>query len=235
MPTTNKRPKCFAEVGGQRILDWIMEAFAANDIQRICYVGGYQIEMIRRDYQQFTFYNNKNWRENNILASLMCAEAEMDEPFICCYSDILFKPAIVRALAASQSDITLAVDTQWRERYSRRSEHPTEDAEKVAVANSRVVRIGRDIDEETAYGEYIGVAHFSKNGATLLRRHYHRCLNAFWGRPFRGAPTFRKAYLIHLLQEMLEAGVEIDHVDTTGGYMEIDTQQDFQLALQFWR
>jgi hypothetical protein len=33
---------------------------------------------------------------------------------------------------------------------------------------------------------------------------------------------------------MIENGVAIAHVDAPGGYMEIDTQQDFELAQKFW-
>ena len=34
---------------------------------------------------------------------------------------------------------------------------------------------------------------------------------------------------------MIEAGVEMEHVDCAGGYMEIDTQQDLELARKLWR
>ena len=88
--------------------------------------------------------------------------------------------------------------------------------------------------EAEAHGEYIGVARFSIAGAAALREHYHRCREQHAGKPFRGAKVFEKAYLIHLVQEMVEAGVRMAHVGTPGGYMEIDTQQDFDLARQSW-
>jgi hypothetical protein len=34
---------------------------------------------------------------------------------------------------------------------------------------------------------------------------------------------------------MIESGVAMAHVDTPGSYMEIDTQEDFELAQRFWR
>ncbi len=55
------------------------------------------------------------------------------------------------------------------------------------------------------------------------------------GKPYREAAVFEKAYLIHLLQDMIELGVAMDHVDTPGEYMEIDTQQDFELAQIHWK
>ena len=88
------------------------------------------------------------------------------------------------------------------------------------------------IRRDLATGEYIGVAKFTAEGASRLLAHYQRCRQEFSGRPFHQARTFEKAYLIHLLQEMVESGVSFAHVDTPGGYMEIDTQQDFELARQ---
>ena len=235
MPTTANTPKCFAEVNDRRILDWGLQAFEDNDFERICFIGGYAIEKVRSDYPQFVFYHNTNWENNNILASLMYAESEMDEPFVCCYSDILFKPYIISDLIASDGDISLAVDTLWLERYTHRTEHPTDDAEKVTVLNGLVTQIHRDIPESKAHGEFIGVAKCSTKGAYLLRDHYHRSRQRYGDKPYREAPSFRKAYLIHLFQEMIEAGVEMEHVDCAGGYMEIDTQQDLELARKSWR
>jgi hypothetical protein len=56
----------------------------------------------------------------------------------------------------------------------------------------------------------------------------------FSGKPWRESRVFEKAYLIHLFQEMIEAGVRMAHVDTPGGYIEIDTQQDFDYAQSHW-
>jgi len=36
------------------------------------------------------------------------------------------------------------------------------------------------------------------------------------------------------MQDMIEAGTKMVHVDTPGGYIEVDTQQDFEYARQFW-
>ncbi len=234
MPTTADAPKCFAEVGGRRILDWIVEAFREGGIDDIAFIGGYRIESVREDYPDFDFRHNTNWENNNILASLFYAEDLMDEPFVCCYSDILFTPRVVRALVEHDEDVCLGVDTEWLNRYAHRSEHPSDDAEKVTVADGAVTRVHREIPEPAAYGEFIGVAKFSTSGAAALREHYHRRRGEFAGEPFREAKVFEKAYLIHLLQDMIEAGQRMVHVDTPGGYIEVDTQQDFDYARRLW-
>lgn len=234
MPTTADTPKCFAEVAGQRILDWTLDAFRANGVTDFCFIGGYQIDKVREAYPEFTFRLNDQWPDNNILASLFYAEDLMDEAFCCCYSDILFSPSAVQKVLASEEDITLVVDTAWDIRYEQRTQHPPDDAEKVTVENGLVTSVDRRIPVEQAYGEYIGLAKFSAAGGERLKEHYHRCREEYSGRPFREAPSFQKAYKIHLLQEMIEAGERMAHVDTPGGYIEIDTQQDFQYARQRW-
>jgi choline kinase len=158
----------------------------------------------------------------------------MDEGFICCYSDVLFTADIVRRLAASSAEMALGVDTAWLERYEQRTEHPPDDAEKVTVSDGRVTRIDRRIPTAETYGEYIGVAKFSPAGAARLREHYHRCRRRFAGKSWREARVFEKAYKILLFQEMIEAGEHLAHVDTPGGYIEVDTQQDFEYARRYW-
>jgi len=234
MPTTADAPKCFAEVAGRRLIDWALDAFAANNLRDICFIGGYQIDKVKAAYPHFTFRENTNWEHNNILASLFCAEDQMNDGFISCYSDILFTADVIGRLAASKADLALGVDTAWLARYEGRTDHPPNDAEKVTAANNRVNRIHRQIPEHEAHGEYIGVAKFSAAGAARLREHYHRCRREFSGRPWREAALFEKAYLILLFQDLIERGEPFTHIDTPGGYIEVDTQQDFEYARQYW-
>ena len=234
MPLTEDTPKCFATVKGKRILDWILEAWRAADVEDIVFVGGYQIQRIQGDYPDFRFYHNTDWQQNNILVSLFRAEAEMNEPFACTYADIIYRPWVTQRLMEAPHDITLVVDTAWRERYAARTLHPEDDGEKILAEGARVTKISRDITPEAAYGEYIGVAKFSERGASLLRDHFHRVCHKYNGTLFQGAASVQKAYLIQLFQEMVEQGVEIHKVDIAGGYYEIDTTQDYEIANEVW-
>ena len=237
MPLTESEPKCFAPVAGRRILDWILEALAGGGFERrdVVFIGGYLLPVIQQHYPEFAYVENQDWERNNILVSLLCAEREMDAGFVCSYADIVFRPEPVRLLMESTADITLIVDTDFRRRYQRRSQHPESDAEKVRARGDRITEISRRIPGEEAAGEYIGVAKFSPRGAALLREHYHRVVKRYGDAPFQGASSVRMAYLIHLLQEMLEQGVEIRRVNTHGEYFEIDTTEDYQHAQDEWR
>lgn len=235
MPTTENAPKCFAEIQGKRILDWTVEALKGGGCTEICFVGGYRIEAVRRDYPEFVFRTNRDWPDNNILVSLMCAEDLMDRPFVTAYSDILFTPPLVAGLVKAKDEIALGVDTDWREHYRPRTRHPPHDAEKVITRGGRVERVHRAIPYDEATGEFIGVARFGSEGARWLRDFYHQRMAEYWDRPYREAPLFQKAYLIHLFQDMIEHGIAFGHVDTPGKYREIDTQEDMDLAQTLWQ
>jgi len=234
MPTTADTPKCFAEVGGKRLLDWTLGALMEAGVRDICFVGGYQIEKVQREYPQLAFRHNAGWEQNNILLSLMQAEDLMDEGFVCCYSDTLFTAEVVQRVLKHPAEIVLSVDTDWLARYQHRTQHPPGDGEKVTVENGLVTRVHRAIAPQQAYGEYTGIAKFRHGGAARLREHFRRARKQFAGKPFREAALFERAYLIHLYQQMIEAGVPMAHADTFGNYMEVDTQEDFDLARKYW-
>ena len=234
MPTTADAPKCYAEINGKRMLDHALNAFAGAGITDVCFIGGYQIDKVRADYPHFTFRHNTGWEENNILLSLMHAEDLMDDGFVCCYSDILFTSDVIEGVLHHPADITLSVDTLWLDRYQHRSQHPPDDAEKVITSKGLVTRVHRGITPHEAYGEYTGIAKFTPVGAASLREHFHQARQKFAGKPFREASVFEKSYLILLLQEMIEAGIPMAHSDTPGHYMEVDTQEDFELARKYW-
>jgi choline kinase len=234
MPMTQDTPKCYAEIHGRRLLDWALNSFREASLTDVCFIGGYQIEKVQRDYPHLTFRHNRDWEHNNILLSLMYAEDLMDEGFVCCYSDILFTSDVVRRVLEDPHDIALSVDTQWLDRYRQRTQHPPTDAEKVTARGGLVTRVHREIAPNEAHGEYTGIAKFTAAGARTLREHFHRAQKLFAGKPFREAPVFERAYLILLFQEMIEAGVAFGHADTSGNYMEVDTQEDFDLARRDW-
>lgn len=234
MPTTENAPKCFAEIQGKRILDWTVEALKGGGCTEICFIGGYRIEAVRREYPDFIFRENVDWQDNNILVSLMCAADLMDRPVVTAYSDILFTNRVVADLVRSPDQLALGVDTDWREHYRPRTQHPPQDAEKVITRNGRVERVHRGIAYEDATGEFIGVAKFGAEGARRFCDFYRRRKAQFWGRAYREATTFQKAYLIHMFQDMIEHGMEFGHADTPGHYREIDTQQDMDLAQTLW-
>ena len=67
LPITNEKPKCLLEVGGQTVLERALKALRENGIENIVVVRGYHSDLI--NYPNITYYQNPNFRNNNILRS----------------------------------------------------------------------------------------------------------------------------------------------------------------------
>jgi choline kinase len=226
-PLTNERPKCLLEVGGETILERALEALRANGIERIAVVRGYCSQLI--DYPNISYYENPNYRENNILRSLFYAEREMDDDFIFSYSDIIFSSDIVTKLMNKTADIALTVDVNWKQRYQGRDLHPISEAELVKLENGQVVKIGKGVViPDEAHGEFIGLAKFTKLGAEALRTAYHRIAEERPTAPFQHAASLEKAYMTDMIQELVDNGSLVQSIDIKSGWMEIDTPQDLE-------
>jgi choline kinase len=234
---TEEIPKTLVPILGRPMLDGILDALAAGGLRPpdVVFVCGYLASVIRARYPALHYVENPDWERNNILASLMYARAQMEGGFVSTYADIVYRPAVVEALVRSPHDLTIVCDTAWRRRYTGRSQHPETDAEKLRAEGPRVVELSRRIPSEAASGEFIGVMKASPAGAARLCRAFDEARAAFAGKVFREGRTFEKAYLIDLLQHMLEQGEAIHRIDTDGGYMEIDTLEDAALAEAWWR
>jgi L-glutamine-phosphate cytidylyltransferase len=219
------------------MLEWILEAFESAGLQRkdVVFICGYRAEVIKARYPEFTYVTNHDWQNNNILLSLLMAREYLGDGFISSYGDIVYEGAVVQQLVASQADIALGCDTAWRRRYVGRTQHPETDAEKLRADRERVVELSRTIPSEQADGEFIGVMKLSAQGAAELTGAFDRAQRAYDGGLFREGRTFRKAYLLDLLAEMLEHGVPMQRENTRGGYMEIDTLQDLSMAEKWWK
>ena len=233
---TDQIPKTLVEVMGRPMLDWILEALASAGFSRrdVVFVCGYAEEVVRERYPEFTFVRNADWANNNILLSLLCARDYFGEGFISTYADIVYDGEIVQKLRAAPGDITLGCDTAWRRRYVGRTQHPETDAEKLRADGTRVLEISRTIESEAADGEFIGVMKLSPDGARVFTDAFDRAERSYGGGLFREGRSFQKAYLLDLLQEMLEAGALMRRENTAGGYMEIDTGQDLAMAAEWW-
>lgn len=234
---TDDVPKTLVPILGRPMLDSVLDALAAGGFKRsdVVFICGYKADVIRAAYPDLTYIENRDWERNNILLSLLCARDHLADGFVSTYADIVYRPQIVADLVRSSHDITLACDTDWRRRYVGRSQHPETDAEKLRAEGDRVVELSRRIPSEAATGEFIGVMKLSSRGAGHFLKAFDVARAAFDAAPeFREGRTFQRAYLIDLLQTMLEFGTPIHKLDTHGGYMEIDTLEDAALADSWW-
>lgn len=235
---TDEIPKTLVPIVGRPMLESILEALEAGGFSRdeVVFICGYKAEVIQQRYPELTYVDNRDWPNNNILLSLLCARPHLEDGFVSTYADIVYRPEAIAKVTDSPHDITLVCDTDWRRRYVDRSEHPESDAEKMRLdEGDRVVELSRTIDADAATGEFIGVMRLTARGAGQFLEAFDAARAAHADDDaFHEGRTFAKAYLIDLLAKMIADGTAVHAVRMHGGYMEIDTTQDAALAEAWW-
>jgi choline kinase len=242
---TDGIPKCMVKVGGRPILHWQLDALAAAGVDDVVIVRGYLGDRIAAPASgpPLRFVDNPEWASNNILTSLLYAEAEMAGGFLFSYSDIVFSHEHARRVAAATAPVALIVDRRWRDAYGGRTLHPVSEAELAHVvgtgAAATVTRVGkRQVAEAEATGEFSGLARFGPEGAAALRAVWHEALARGMDTPFGAAATLRQSYLSDGLNAVVARGVTMGAVLVDGGWREIDTEQDLaraELVVDAWR
>lgn len=229
---TENLPKCMLDFGGKTLLQRQIEAFKISGINKISVIRGFKKEKI--NYPDLTYFENKEYKNNNILNSLFCAEEALSGHVIVSYSDILFEKEVVQRLMQSEHDISIVVDIDWRGYYINRKEHPINEAENVIFdANNNVLEIGKILTHKhDVHGEFIGMMKFSPRGSEVFKKHFLRAKKLFWNKPFQRAKLFQKAYITDIIQDMTDLGVPIHCVIIERGWKEIDTVEDYKKALE---
>ena len=229
---TDNLPKCMLDFGGKTLLQRQLEAFKINGLNKISVIRGFKKEKI--NYPDLTYFENKEYKNNNILNSMMYAEEALNGHVIVSYSDILFEKEVVKRLMESEHDISIVVDIDWRGYYINRKDHPINEAENVIFdANNNVVEIGKiHTGKHDVHGEFIGMLKLSPRGSEIFKKHFHRAKDLYWNKPFQRAKTFQKAYITDIIQDMTNLGVPIHCVIIERGWKEIDTEEDYINALK---
>ena len=233
-PLTNDKPKCLLKIGGKTIMERQLETLRLCGIGDTSVVRGYQAEKI--NFPEIKkYYENTNYQNNNILNSLFYAEPEMTGDFIVSYSDILYDKSVIEQLLKDKNDIAIVVDTDWQEYYQGRTEHPMSEAENVIIQNGKIFKIGKHLRADESYGEFIGMAKFSKKGGEILKKEFQRAKDQYWGKPFQDAQTFEKAYLTDIFQELIDVGFSVHPVIIQKNWWEIDTEQDLKKVRKIFK
>jgi len=228
---TENNPKCMLDFGGKTLLERQLSSYKKNGITDISLVRGYKKNKI--NYKGIKFFENDDYKNNNILNSIFYGEDVINGNIIISYSDILFEPFVVKRAMESDHDISVIVDVDWRDYYVDRKDHPLSEAENVIFnSNNEVIKIGKIASEkEEVHGEFIGMIKLNHKGCEILKQNFHRVKKLFWNKPFQRAKTFQKAYLTDMIQELVDIGIKVHCVIIERGWKEIDTVEDYRKAL----
>jgi len=201
--------------GNQRVLDWVIAAFAHLEPAEFCFVGGYRVDEIIRLYPHLRITVNSQWASSGSAGSLLAAPLGETMNVYVCYADIVFSAAVVDELRSTPGDIVLAVDRRWRDRYPDRSEQDRRIAEKVRLRGDEVADVGRHIPVAEADAEFIGVCRLSPKALRALARLDQR-----------EHLTLLQADVPTLLMRLAGLGLTLRAVDVRGNWAELNDPGD---------
>ena len=174
MPLTTNVPKCMVDIEGQTLIEWQINELVKSGIDQVTVVVGYQADRVRQllhsryDSQLVRSLYNPTYAWADNLFSCWVARAEMDEEFILLNGDTLFEAAVVnRLLQTPVQPLTVAIH---QKRY-----YDADDM-KVALDGDRLVKIGKDLADDSVHGESIGMTLFRREGPSRFRRAVERAL-----------------------------------------------------------
>lgn len=244
LPLIEDKPKCLLDIKGKTILERAVGALNDCNIKEIAVIRGYKKDAIA--LPNIRYYDNDRYEDTGELHSIFCAESEMKGRTIILYGDIIFDGTILEKLLKSPADVAVVVDLAWQDQQQRSTQPAHLNPDLVTLAEPpgkghytrfimpegehRIVQIGRDLPQDQAHGEFIGMAMLSEKGTQALHDCYHAAKTQYATTGFHEAGSFGKASFTDMLQELIDRGHRIQAVPIFKGWMEVDSFEEYQNA-----
>jgi len=220
-PLTDACPKCLLKIGERTLLQRTVDAMIAADINELVVVTGYRAEMIRdfltKQYPSLNihFIHNGDYEHNNNIFSLWMTRPYTEgKDFLLSDSDILFDPALIRAVLATEGN-ALALN---------RHECGEEEIKVIVDDDNRIMELSKTCSIEKAIGESVGFEKMTASYSTALFKELEQMIehegliDVFYERAF---------------ERLIPQGHTFRIVDTTRYFsIELDTPEDFENAKQ---
>lgn len=208
-------PSVIVDLGdGARVMDWLLDAFAALPDPEVCFVGGFKADEVVERYPAVRTVFNRDWSHTGPVRSLALAPLDPARATFVSYSDVVFRRAAVAAVSEADGDVVMAVDSRWRDRYDGRGQNDLDRAETVALRGRDVVAVGPGRHAPEGAAEFAGLLRLSGAGTTAA-------LHAI-----RAGEIEPSATLPDLIRLLLDRGVAVTAVDLEGQWAELDAKQD---------
>ena len=223
-------PKGLLDINGKSIIQRQIVLFREKKIDDIIIVTGPNSDKF--NFKDVTYVKDQNYREHEVLGTMMATKNLMNTEIIMTYSDILFDNAILDQILNFQGDIGVSTEMNWLPTYQNRSQHPLSQADNVLINYGKITEIRKNMAgylKSEKLGEFFGIMHLSSTGAKNFVNVYDRLVKNYTGQ-FHDAPSFKKAYLTDMLQELIDLDFDVKPILCKGVWCEIDTPEDLETA-----
>ena len=165
LPLTESTPKALINIAGKTLFEWQLDALVECGVTEIIFVAGFNIDAVRGEADRLArkhapidlrVINNPFHAIADNLATCWTARTEMTGEYLLLNSDTLFSaPVLAKLLSSDMADVTLAID--HKDRYDS-------DDMKVQLSGTRLIDIGKTLEDDRVNGESIGMLLFRGEG-----------------------------------------------------------------------
>ena len=232
-PLSNEIPKTMIEIYGKSILERQIEVFQSCGISDITAVTGYHSEKI--NLPNINCIKNEEYKTTNVNEGLFCAKAKLNDSVIITYGDIIFEYEVLEQILNFKGDIGVVIDLDWEKQYTGKFGRPISEADNVIMNKKQILKISKNLTkkDDLILAESIGIFKLSKSGAKILLDRYNHLKKSHKGK-FHSASSFKDAFFMDMIQELIDTNVIIEPIPINGRWCEIDTQLDLERAKEIF-
>ncbi len=232
-PLSNEIPKTMIEVSGKSVLERQVEVFQSCGISDITAVTGYHSEKV--NLPNINCIKNEKYETTNVNEGLFCAKAKLSDSVIITYGDIIFENEILEQTLNFKGDIGVVIDLDWKKQYTGKFGRPISEADNVIMNKKQILKISKNLTkkDDLILAESIGIFKLSKTGAKILLDRYNHLKKSHKGK-FHSASSFKDAFFMDMIQELIDTNVIIEPIPINGRWCEIDTQLDLERAKEIF-
>jgi len=209
-------PKCLLDLGGLSIIQYQIKCLKNAGINKIFIVTGYHSEQIHLHLpNDLIFIHNVDFATTNNLYSVWTAKNSLDDDFICIYGDLLFDKNILNNCMQDQNEICLVIEKNVRD-----------ETMKVKIKNNLITQLSKNISNQNADGNFIGMAKFKKSISSLFFNEIDILVK---NKNF-------DFYYTSAIESMIKNNQKINYIDTKNlNWMDIDEKNEFEDAKKLFR
>lgn len=226
-PITNDKPKCLVPLIGKSLLKRQTDVLESAGLTNIHIATGYRADQIEKLGYATSF--NPLYDKTNMVESLFSALKfiEGEEDLIIAYGDIVYQKNNLDKILASNEDISLMIDKEWKAFWSLRLEHPLDDAETLKLNDEGfVTELGKKTDSyDDVQGQYTGLIKIRGDKISDFINFYNSIDRSL---EFDGQ-DFNNMYMTSFLQMMIDSQWKAKAVLVNNGWLEIDTVEDLNI------
>ncbi|MCT7523245.1 PEP-utilizing enzyme [Aliarcobacter cryaerophilus] len=212
-PHIGEKPSLLNKVEGKYLFDWQINSLEdSKNLPQI--VIGYEESEYKKLNHKAIFHKNIKWESTNSAYSLMCADLNYNSILVS-YSDILYRPHILKDIKKSNSDVVLVCDSLYKQRFSNRNLEDLKNSEKVIFKNKRLLRASKDIDINFANAEFIGLVLFQGEALKYIQN-LQKSKDSY----------IEKLSIIDLIEILRIEEFTIDVIDVKGDWAELNEPND---------